>query len=174
MSTEIVITMTGSDRVGLVEDITRILLELGGNVSTSRMARLGGEFTALILVTVPARSAKLVGGAFADLTAQGYRVTATPTRRAQARKQWRAFTVRVTGADHEGIIHDIASGLSSAGITIEAMDTGVTEAPVSGSPLFMMTAHILVPPPLSEEEWMGALEEAGRKSGVEIEVAEDN
>ena len=53
MRKNIVFTLTGTDRTGLVEEITKLLLDLGGNVETSRMARLGGEFAVLMLVSIP-------------------------------------------------------------------------------------------------------------------------
>ncbi len=51
------------------------------------------------------------------------------------------------------------------------MDTGTVEAPVSGAPLFSMTALVLVPPSLAEDEWMAALAEAGDQANVDIEVS---
>ena len=42
MRTNIVFTLTGTDRIGLVNDLTELLLALDGNVEASRMARLGG------------------------------------------------------------------------------------------------------------------------------------
>ena len=48
-----VLTLTGPDRIGFVDEVTGLLLERGGNVETSRMARLGGEFAVLMLVSMP-------------------------------------------------------------------------------------------------------------------------
>ena len=50
MQKTFVLTLTGPDRIGFVEKVTGLLLERGGNVETSRMARLGGEFAILMLV----------------------------------------------------------------------------------------------------------------------------
>ena len=52
MRSDIVLTLTGTDRVGIVEEVTKVLLDLGANVETSRMARLGGEFAMLMLTSV--------------------------------------------------------------------------------------------------------------------------
>ena len=51
--TTIVFTLTGTDRVGIVDEVTQMLLDCGGNIETSRMARLGGEFAILVLVSLP-------------------------------------------------------------------------------------------------------------------------
>ena len=52
MNKEIVLTLTGHDRVGIVKEITNVLVKHGGNVVNSRMARLGGEFAMLALVAL--------------------------------------------------------------------------------------------------------------------------
>ena len=53
MQKNFVLTVTGPDRIGIVERVTGLLFEHGGNVETSRMARLGGEFAILMLVSMP-------------------------------------------------------------------------------------------------------------------------
>lgn len=175
MSSEIVFTLTGPDRVGLVEDVTRTFLGLNGNVGTSRMIRLGGEFAILMTVTLPKESASAADSAFHELVEQGYHVTLTPVRQAEESfEEWSGYLVQVTGADHEGIVHEIAAQLSRAGITIESMETGATEAPVTGTPLFMMTAKVLVPPALSNCDWIAGLDEAAAKTGVDIEVSAED
>ena len=86
-------------------------------------------------------------------------MTTTPTDRAyaEARPGWRAYRIEVEGADHEGIIHEVARYLSERGINIESVDSETTLAPVSGSPLFAMTARSSSPP----RAWPGARWQAG-------------
>ena len=74
-------------------------------------------------------------------------------------------------ADHEGIIHEIAHTLSQFGINIESMDTVTTRAPVSGAPLFSMSALVLVPPELPGKKWRSALEDVGNQVNVDIQVS---
>ena len=52
MPKNIVLTLTGRDKVGIVENVTSVIAKRDGNVESSRMARLGGEFAMLMLVTV--------------------------------------------------------------------------------------------------------------------------
>ena len=174
MRTNIVFTLTGTDRIGLVNDITELLLALDGNVETSRMARLGGEFAALMLVSLPAEQLPRLHEQFQRLTAEGYKITLTETRPGPAEQPavWQPYRIEVLGADHEGIIHEIAHHLSQRGINIESMDTGTRPAPVSGTPLFTMMALVAVPPSLVGTDWQSTLEEVGQRLNVEIEVEE--
>jgi glycine cleavage system transcriptional repressor len=170
--TNVVFTLTGADRVGIVDEVTRLLLNCGGNIETSRMARLGGEFAILVLVSLPSEGLAALEKAIPHLIAEGYRITASPTeqRYAEAHAGWLPYQVDLRGADHEGIIHEIAHTLSGCGITIESMDTGTSRAPNSGAALFTMTALIAVPPDRSGPGWEATLAEAARRLDVEIEL----
>ena len=173
MRTNIVLTLTGADRIGLVEEITKLLLELGGNVETSRMARLGGEFVILMLVSIPAEQLADLDRDVEYLITQGYKVTTSQTAQtyAEAHPGWLSYQIEVQGADHEGIIHQVARHLSQRGINIESMDTGTAPAPISGTPLFTMTALVAVPPNLPGQDWQVALEEVERQLNVDISVS---
>ncbi len=176
MRSTLILTLTGQDRIGLVEDVTRFLLDLGGNVETSRMARLGGEFAILMLVSVPAERLAGLEQDVERLAAQGLKVTISRTEPAQVEfpPGWRPYQIEVHGADHEGIVHEIARALSQWGINIESLDTGTTRAPVSGTPLFSMTAAVAVPPSLPRETWEVDLERLGQQLNVEIRVSESS
>lgn len=171
MRSEIVITLTGPDRVGIVEEITRLLLGLNCNIENSRMARLGGEFAVLMLVSVPDASAADMAEAFRELTGQGYKVTYSQTVDSAAeRPDWSAYRIEVQGADHEGIIHEIAQGLAKQGVNIESMETSAKPAPTSGTMLFAMIAEVAVPAGLADTDWIDQLGEAGAQANVDIEV----
>jgi glycine cleavage system transcriptional repressor len=172
MSANIVLTLTGKDRVGIVEELTRLLLNLDGNVETSRMARLGGEFAVLMLVALPAEHRAQLEQDLHGLEAQGYKLTTNQTdlQAAEALSGWVAYQIEVSGADHEGIIHDITQALSKRGITIESMETGTRPAPNSGTPLFAMTAVVLAPPAVDPQAWQTELEETGERLNVEVTV----
>ena len=173
MQKNFVLTVTGPDRIGIVERVTRLLFERGGNVELSRMARLGGEFAMLMLVTIPESQVGGLNGDLAYLADDGYKVTTTPTDRSGAgtRPTWLPYVIEVQGADHEGIIHEVAGYLSGRGINIESVDSETTAAPVSGSPLFAMNAQVLAPPALAGEGWEAGLQEIADRLNLEIRVS---
>ena len=117
MRTTIVFTLTGTDRVGIVDEVTQLLLDCGGNIETSRMARLGGEFAILVLVSLPSEKLDPLEKAIPRLVAEGYKITTTRTdqRCAEPHAGWLPYQVDLRGADHEGIIHEIAHTLSGCG-----------------------------------------------------------
>jgi len=167
-----VLTLTGKERVGVVEEATAALLELGANIETSKMTRLGGEFAMLMLVSVPERSVDALASIVERLAKTGYQVTATTTEPLQdsASGLRVPYQVIVQGADHEGIVHEIAANLAHFGINIETMDTFVSPAAVSGMPLFSMIATVEVPCDLEEGAWTEKLRKAATDTNVDITI----
>ncbi len=176
MRNNLVFTLTGPDRIGIVEEVTQLLLEHDGNVETSRMVRLGGEFAILMLVSIPTDQIASLNKDVESLIAEGYKVTTSRTDQTYAdqHRGWLPYRIELQGADHEGIIHEVAQYLSQHGINIESMDTALVAAPMSGAPLFTMTAQVLVPPDLVDQDWVAALEGVGHHLNVDIGVSAAN
>jgi glycine cleavage system transcriptional repressor len=171
MPKNIVLTLTGRDKVGIVDNVTSVIAKRDGNVEASRMARLGGEFAMLMLVTLLDKVLDNLDKDFQQLRGEGYQVTFLQTEDDSKKYAgWLPYEIEVTGADHEGIIHDFSHHLATQGINIESMDTSSTPAPMSGTPLFMMKGVILVPPKLTFHIWSDALEEIGDKLNVSVKV----
>ncbi len=171
MPKNLVLTLTGRDKVGLVDSVTKVIASRDGNVESSRMARLGGEFAMLMLVTVSDKEFANLDQDFQSLRGEGYQVSLLQTED-DSRKYagWLPYEIEVNGADHEGIIHDVSHHLASQGINIESMDTSSAPAPMSGTPLFTMKGIVLVPPQLHFHTWSDALEEIGDKLNVSVRV----
>lgn len=172
MNQEIVLTLTGHDRIGIVEEVTSIFVQFGGNVENSRMARLGGEFAMLALVTVDEKKLSTLETGLQKLRDEGFQITLQQTVDEHAKKYagWLPYEIEVLGADHEGIIHDLAHGLAQQGINIENMETTTSPAPMSGTPLFTMKATVLVPAQLPYHQWSDALQEIGDSLNVNVKV----
>lgn len=172
MDTNIILTLTGADRIGIVEEVTGLLLNRGGNVEVSHMAHLASEFAILMLVSMPSEQLAGLQMDMQSLIAQGYQVTTTQTKQtyAQAHPGWLPYQIEVRGADQEGIVHEIASSMREQGINIESMDMQVVQAPVSGSPLFNMKGLVAVPPGLAGQSWVATLVNVGNRLNVDIIV----
>jgi len=173
MQRNFVLTLTGPDRIGIVDRVTRLLLDRGGNVETSRMARLGGEFAIPLLVSMPAEQCAGLANDLESLIAQGYKVTTTPTGTtyAEAHTGWLAYRIEVHGADHEGIIQEVAHYLSQHGINIESMETKTYAAPVSGTPIFRLEADISVPTKTNINSLRERFAGIQREENIDIELS---
>lgn len=171
MKTYLVVTITCPDRPGIVERITEVLVQQAANWEASRMARLGGHFAGMVLVSVAPDKADPLAAALRVLADEQMTVVVKVTQpAADASASGTLYELRLTGADHEGIVHKVSAYLASQGINVEAMETEVVPAPVTATPLFQMEAQINVPPGLTVTELRGNLDRIGDELGVDIEV----
>lgn len=124
MNKHLVISALGKDRPGIVNDLSKAILDCGGNVEDSRMTVLGGEFALILLVSghwsaigklehqLPALGKKL------DLT-----IVVRHTEPRAARANMVPYVIDVISMDHAGIVHDIAEFFAARKINIEEMST---------------------------------------------------
>jgi glycine cleavage system transcriptional repressor len=176
MQKQLVITLSGNDRVGIVDDVTKIILADHGNVDASRMARLGGEFAMLMLVSVAEAQLDTLQSALEELRGQGFELAMRLTTQDADRKfaGWHSYQLNVSGADHEGIIHEVTHHLAVQGVSVETIDTGTEDAPFGGTKLFTMSATVLAPPALSLGDLEEELGEVETQMGVDITIRLSN
>ena len=167
------LTAIGPDRPGLVDAISDFILQCGCNLEDSRMAILGGEFAMLILVSGDSNALdKLLKGAQkagekAGLAAQARR-TKAPAEAAP--KGTIPYDLEAFSMDHPGIVHHVAEFLADRHINIRALDTRVTNAPVTGLPLFSLHATIDVPAQHNLAEIRRELEKIAAQQNIDIEL----
>ncbi len=171
MQKQLLITLTGNDRVGIVEDVTKIILAYQGNVDASRMAHLGGEFAMLMLVSVSEEHLVHLQEDLNSFSSQGFDLSTRPTKPSSTQKfdSWHSYQINVRGADHEGIIHEITRHLAEQAVNVETIDTGTEDAPFGGM-LFTMSATILMSPTISLAILQEGLEAVGAQFNVDITV----
>jgi glycine cleavage system regulatory protein len=174
MKAYLVATITCPDQPGIVEQITKVLVEHSANWEESRMARLGGDFAGIIRIGVPVDQAEVLAERLRALGDDRRTVTVKRTGGDEsASREGQLLRLRLTGADHEGIVHTVSAYLASRGINVETMETEVTHAPVTASPLFHMSADIKVPFGLPRGELQEHLHRIGAELGVDIEIQSD-
>lgn len=172
MKRNVVITVMGADRPGIVEMVSEILVQHDANIEKSRMARLGGEFAGIILATVEDSK---IEGLLEDLQILKERELEVTTKISSPEPSvqlvgYVPYELFITGADHEGIVHSITDYLASQGINIEELSADVFNAPISGTPLFSMRSVIEVPPQITMANLKEKLAQIAASQGVDIEL----
>ena len=168
----LVLTLVGPDKVGIIDQLTEVVLAFDGNVEESRMARLGGEFAVLMMISVHESRQNPLRHALSDFEKQGFQVFTRQTDSEVSEKYsgYLPYKIQVTGADHEGIVHAITHHLADRKINVEMMNTDTTAAPMSGTPLFSMHAVILVSAQIAGHDWKDALYVIGETNNVTVEI----
>jgi glycine cleavage system transcriptional repressor len=141
----IVISALGSDRTGLVYDLTRVVLDCNGNIVDSRMSALGTEFAMLLLVSGNWHTLAKLETELKKLgDSSGLTISVRRTEQRAARRDVVTYSVDVVCLDQPGIVHNLAGFFSSRGIDISELSTRSYAAAHTGAPMFsvQMVVHI--------------------------------
>lgn len=152
---ELVVTVLGRDRAGLVEALSAVVSRHRANWEQSSMAELAGVFAGVVLVRVPAGAVDALLADLDQLEADGLlRLEAelAPTTQ-EVDGQSPRYQVAVTGQDSPGIVHEITRQLTDHAISIDSFTSEVVPAPLGGQ---LFNASLVVrpqsPPQSSPEE----------------------
>jgi glycine cleavage system transcriptional repressor len=150
MSQLIVLSAVGTDRTGVVQDITKVILACGGNIEESRMTTLGSEFAVLMLVSGSWHTLSRLETALDKLTAdQNLTVSVRKTGPRAARDDHMPYAIDVVSLDQTGIVFNLADFFSSRGIEIADVATRGYSAAHTGAPMFATQMAINIPSTVS-------------------------
>ena len=170
MQQSLVMTLIGRDRPGLVETVSAIVEEHGGNWEESRMVQLAGEFAGLLRVQAPAAGLGELERALRGL--EGVSVIVARALDEPELPDTRFLELEVVGQDHRGIVHGLAATLAERGVNVEELETQVIDAPMSGEQLFQARARLRAPAALTIEELRSDLERLAADLIVEVRLEE--
>ena len=146
MSKNLVISALGNDKPGLVNQLSKAILENGGNISESRMMVLGGEFAIMLLVTGSQDCINNINSKLEEIgNALGLTIIAKETQTQESKQKRLPYQVKVVSMDHPGIVHNITDFLSNRNLNIEEIETKTYPAAHTGTPMFSLDMTISVP-----------------------------
>ncbi|HVW33287.1 MAG TPA: ACT domain-containing protein [Acidimicrobiia bacterium] len=142
----VVLTAVGRDHPGIVHGLSALIVEAGANIEDSRMAILGGEFAVILLIS----GAEGVVGRVQEITARietelGLRCILKETSPAPPTSEFLPYRIEVSGADHPGIVEVVTSILADRGVNVASLESRLTHAPFSATPMFVFDASLQVP-----------------------------
>jgi glycine cleavage system regulatory protein len=170
--TDLVLTLIGSDRPGLVEAVAEVVAANGGNWLESRMAHLAGKFAGILRIEVPADKAANLQSALADLDARGLKVVGEAASGATTAAVGRTLDLEIVGLDRPGIVREISQLLSASGANVEELSTDRSSAPMSGEMLFEAKARVRLPSSADLAKLRAALERLASDMTIEIRLVE--
>ncbi|MFA5975221.1 MAG: ACT domain-containing protein [Elusimicrobiota bacterium] len=164
------ISASGKDRPGIVAAVTKVLFELGGNVEDSTMTRLGGEFTIMLIVSVPSSLSlpTLQKGLHPLGKKLALHVSVQPMSAGLARgtRSEPHYLISIYGTDQAGIIYQVAKALADRRINITDLQTkSITRG---HAPLYVMLLEVQTPTALDVDELRNELERLRQSLQVEL------
>jgi glycine cleavage system regulatory protein len=170
VETSYIITFIGDDRPGLVEQLSRTIEDNDGNWHDSRLSQLGGKFSGLILVSLPAANGDALELALKDLSTSGLSVRVTPTVVGIDGSGGKAISLTVLGPDRKGIVREISRALAERQVNVIEMDSEVTSAPMSGELLFQARIQAQIPSSVDLDDLEDTLEEIANQMTLDIDL----
>ncbi len=150
MKKYLVLSAIGKDRPGIVNDLSKAILESGCNIEDSRMTVLGGEFALILLISGNWSAVAKMEAAAPKLEKKlDLTVAAKHTEPRTIQRNMVPYMVDVVAMDHPGIVHDIAQFFSRREINIEDMNTWTYAAAHTGTPMFSLNMTISIPADLN-------------------------
>jgi glycine cleavage system transcriptional repressor len=143
----LIISALGTDRPGLVNELSKAVFNCGCNVVDSRMTVLGGDFAIMLLVNGKWNELAKLESALPGV-AKRLELTLTTKhteQRGQTKENWVPYGVEVVAIDHPGIVYHLADFFSRRQINIEELNTHTYAAPHTGTPMFAVHLTIGVP-----------------------------
>jgi len=172
MKSYIAVCAIGSDRIGFVEDISEYLAERDLNIEESRASVIGKEFGILMLISGESDVIEsLVAGKeqFARDTGIGELIIRkTEEPRSRQLPDAMPYELEATSLDHPGIVHQITAVLHGFKVNIENMKTRVAQAPITGTPIFSLTASVYVPTSIKISDLRDELHSISDRFNIDI------
>jgi glycine cleavage system regulatory protein len=170
---DLVLTLIGPDRPGLVEAVAEIIAAQGGNWLESRMARLAGKFAGILRVEIPRDNAQAVLTALAELEQRGLKVVGESSgTEAGEVAPGRTLDLELVGLDRPGIVREISQLLAGNGANVEELATDRTSAPMSGEMLFSAKARVRLPAGADLTALRAALDRLASDMMIELRLSE--
>ena len=168
--TDLVLTLLGPDRPGLVELVAGVIAAHGGNWLESRMSHLCGKFAGILRAELPADRVAAATAALAALETRGLKVIVETAARAETAPTERSMDLDLVGLDRPGIVREISQLLASNGVNVEELTTERVSAPMSAEMLFEAHAHVRVAPGTDVGRLRAELERLASDLVVEVKL----
>lgn len=148
---QLVISAIGSDRPGIVNELSQLIVQNNGNIDDSRMTVLGGEFAIILLISATGNKLNSIEQLIKQQASSlGLSIITKQTSdKALSEKTLDdkkiPYIVEVLAMDNPGIVYKLADFFSSREINIQSLQTDRYPAPHTGTQMFAIEMVIAVP-----------------------------
>lgn len=144
--TYLVISALGEDHPGIVNQLSKVILDQGCNIEDSRMTVLGGEFAAMLLVEGKWNTLAKIENALPEVERQlGMTIICKRTGERATGRNLLPYAIDVVSLDHPGIVNNLAGFFAERDINIEDLSTSTYAAAHTGTPMFAVHMTVGIP-----------------------------
>lgn len=170
MTAQLILTVIGDDRPGLVESLATVVAAHDGSWLESSLSHLAGKFAGIVRVSLPEPALPGLRAALAALP--GLRVTADEAGGSGDKGERRRLKLALVGHDRIGIVREVAQVLARHAVNVEDFSTHTASAPMSADLLFHASAELTAAPTLNALALIDDLERLSNDLMVDINLDE--
>lgn len=172
MDSILIVTISGPDRAGLVEQLASVVSEHSGNWEHCRMVHLADRFVGLLQVRVSADMQQELEAGLRTIENLDVMLASTKGDTEPPAVQEAGLRLELLGSDHPGIVRDVFAALAKANVNVEELHTSTEAAPDSGGMLFRANARLSPKSDLDQEALQSALSAIAMDLMVDLKLSE--
>lgn len=139
------VTAIGTDRAGLVRDLSEAVTGAGCNIQESRMIALGSEFASVMLIGGNWHAVGKARESLDKLEQESDLTISLRDAEQRAGSDSAPYLVDVLTLDHEGIVLGLSNFFAGRGLDIAELSTRRYNAPHTGAAMFSVQLTVNVP-----------------------------
>lgn len=172
MDTILVVTISGPDRAGLVEQLAGVVADHEGNWEHCRMVHLADRFVGLLQIRVGGDKQQELESALRRIEGLDVMISTQSGRSEPETASHDGLRLELLGSDHPGIVREVFAALAQAQVNVEELETSTEAAPDSGGMLFRASARLAPQVGLDQEALRAALSEIAMDLMVDLTLSD--
>lgn len=152
MDEHLVISALGTDKPGIINELSKLAVKQQCNILDTRMTVLGDAFALLMMVSGQNSSISALRQLLTTSASElGLTISLQDTTPKQPQSPEHSYQAKVEAIDNPGIVHEITGFFSNKHINIEEMHTSTYAAAHTGTPMFCLSVEVKMPDSLDIE-----------------------
>jgi glycine cleavage system transcriptional repressor len=146
MDTHLIISAIGLNRAGLIDELSRAILDCGCNMGDSRMAVLGSDLAIMMALSGHWNAIAKLENLLPKLEESlDIKIISKRSEPRAGTENLIPYGIEVVSIDHPGIVYEVTNFFSRRGINVEDLYTSCYPAPHTGAPMFALHMTIGIP-----------------------------
>lgn len=167
---ELVLTIIGRDRAGVVAELADVVRFHEGNWKRSELAEIAGTFAGVVVVEVDDDRVDELLTNLLILREQGLHITAQQIEEPVDAPVAQEVRLRFSGDDRPGVVHELSTTISNFGISISRLGTALDTSGNGGGNQFEITTQLMVPVAVDLDAVLDAIGKLADNLGIALHV----
>ncbi|HIF9175616.1 TPA: glycine cleavage system protein R [Photobacterium damselae] len=168
--TQLLVTIIGQDRTGLVERLSDTVYQNHGNWLQSSLSQLSGQFAGIIQLEIEPHHIMQLSQALSQIDELQIHIVEAQSQKTVS---FDNYLLQVTGNDRPGIIKEVTAHLTQLGINIIKLTSQTQSAPNWGYPIFSANFELELPNALTIGDVQAHLEQLSDDLTIDLLTADE-